>query len=165
MHVRLQVRAMHWAIAACKYSNKVPFGFHAIKHQSCCSGPIRACRQRRHPKQAVSARSALHGGPASAGSDKLESFSQNQGERCDQFNNQLDYLSDVPRGDCGRSPHTAAIRVATAGIPPLYSILVLVVGVGRAAEAAARSTIHIMAFHGQRNIVRISSNSSITESR
>ena len=42
----------------------------------------------------------------------------------------------MPRGNYGRSPHTAAICVATAGIRRVYSVLVLVLGLGSAAEAA-----------------------------
>ena len=49
-------------------------------------------------------------------SSLVKTFTQNKGERCNQYNNQLDYLSGMPRGDCGRSPHTVAIPVATAGI-------------------------------------------------
>ena len=42
----------------------------------------------------------------------------------------------MTRGNCGRSPHTAAIPMATAGIHPVYSVLMLVVGFGCAAGAA-----------------------------
>ena len=47
----------------------------------------------------------------------------------------------MPRGNCGLSPHTAAIPVTTAGIHPVYSVLVLVVESSRT-EGAAAHPIH-----------------------
>ena len=67
----------------------------------------------------------------------MEMFAQNQGECHNQNNNQLDCLSGIPRGNCGRRPYTAAIPVATAVIHVVYSVLLLVVGLGRAAGATA----------------------------
>ena len=98
---------------------------------------------------------------------RIVTFAQNQGERRIQSNNQRGYLANMPRGNCGRSPHTAAIYVATADIREVYSVLMLVVELRRAAGATAYP-IHFN--HGlpwpAEFIVRIVyRSSSITESK